>query len=107
MNKNSPPKAAPPAEIKKIFTKARRILKHPGLDILVAPTNHTHGILIVVTPGRIGTAVQRNTIRRRTKALFHEYRLNKTVDCIVIVKKRGVSLTYEELKTIILPALAH
>jgi ribonuclease P protein component len=96
MNKNS----------SKLFSKARRILKHPSLDLLIAPADHEHGILIVVTPARIGNAVQRNTIRRRIKALFHKYSLNSTLDCIIIVKKMGPSLTYEDLKAIILPAFS-
>jgi ribonuclease P protein component len=96
MNKNS----------SKLFSKARRILKHPSLDLLVAPTDHEPGTIMVVTPARIGNAVQRNTIRRRLKALFHEHQLNKNLDCIIIVKKMGPSLAYEDLKAIILPAFS-
>jgi ribonuclease P protein component len=92
-------------EIKKLFNKARRIIKHPGLDLLVAPTQEKQGALIIITPGRIGTAVARNTIRRRIKALFHEEGLQKKgFDFVIIVKKDGTKLSYAQLKEIIYDA---
>jgi ribonuclease P protein component len=88
-------------EIKKLFNKARRIVKHPGLDFLVSPTKESQGLLFIITPAKIGTAVQRNTIRRRIKALFHEEKLDKKgFDSVVIIKKPGTKLTYAQLKEI-------
>ncbi len=95
------------AAIKKLFNKARRIVKHPGFDLLVAPSesiisNH----LIVVTPAHIGNAVERNRIRRRIKAFFHEEKLNqKPLDYVIFVKKEGINLSLSQLKEIILGAL--
>lgn len=92
--------------IKKIIYKARRVLRHPGLDLLINPTDHT-GLLIVVTPARIGNAVKRNTVRRRIKAIVTENNLQqKGYDIIIIVKKEGVSFSYDLLKTIIIDTLA-
>lgn len=92
-------------EVRKLFNKARRIAKHPGLDLLVAPTAQPEGHLIIITPGRIGTAVERNTARRRIKAIFHEEGLSqKGFDAVVIVKKEGTSLTHAQIKEIILNA---
>lgn len=94
------------AVIKKLFNKARRIIKHPGLDLLVAPTQEPQGLLIIITPARIGTAVQRNTVRRRIKAIFSQNDLTtKGFDTVIIVKKDGPSLSYDQLKAIILPAM--
>lgn len=94
-------------EVRKLFNKARRIAKHPGLDLLVAPTQELEGHLIVITPGRIGNAVQRNTIRRRIKAIFHEEGLvKKGFDTVIIVKKEGPSLDHSQLKEIILNAFS-
>ena len=88
--------------VKSLFKKARRILKHPGLDLLVAPTNEAQGHLIIVTPARIGIAVKRNTIRRRIKALFHAHAFDqKGFDSIFIIKKEGIWLSYEQLQKII------
>lgn len=92
-------------DIKKLFNKARRILKHPGLDLLVAPAIQTPPHIIIITPGRTGTAVERNTIRRRIKAIFHEEALDsRGLDCVIIVKKEGPKLAFAELKKIILDA---
>ncbi len=94
-------------EVRKLFNKARRIVKHPGLDLLVAPTQEPEGHLIIITPGRIGNAVARNTVRRRIKAIFHEEVLcQKGLDTVIIVKKEGTSLTHAQLKEIILKAFA-
>ncbi len=93
-------------DIRKLFNKARRILKHPGLDLLVSPTQESQGMLIIITPGKIGTAVERNTARRRIKAIFHEGGLlKKGFDCVIIVKKYGVMLTHAQLKALILDAI--
>lgn len=93
-------------EIRQLFSKARRVLKHPGLDLLIAPTGQPKGKLIVVTPGRVGNAVARNTVRRRIKALFDQEHLrSQGYDAIVFVKKEGVKLNYEQLKQLILSSL--
>lgn len=93
-------------EIRQLFNKARRVLKHPGLDLLVAPTPEPKGKLIVVTPGRIGNAVARNRVRRRIKAIFDQEKLRSLgFDAVVFVKKDGVPLNYEQLRKIILTAL--
>ena len=93
-------------EIKQLFNKARRILKHPGLDLLIAPTASSKGRLIIITPRYIGIAVQRNTIRRRIKAIFHENGLNKKgFDAVIIIKKEGPKIPFTQLKTIITDAL--
>lgn len=81
--------------------KARRLLRHPGFDLLRGNATDSQGILMVITPARIGNAVKRNTIRRRFKALFAELGLIKPgFDWIVIVKKEGVELPYATLKEI-------
>lgn len=82
------------------------MLKHPGLDLLVAPTDAPKGILIVVTPGRIGNAVLRNLVRRRIKAIINEEQLlARGLDLVVFVKKDGVTIPYEQLKQLIVSSL--
>lgn len=92
--------------VKEILNKARRILKHPGLDLLVAPVQQEPSKLIVITSRHIGNAVERNTIRRRIKALFHEEKLDeKQYDWVIIVKKSGIDLSYDQLQKIIVDAI--
>jgi ribonuclease P protein component len=92
-------------DVKTLFAKAKRVLRQPGLDILLAPSDLPQGRLLVVTPARIGTAPERNRVRRRLKAIFHEKQLfEQQYDCIVIVKNNGVAITFENLRTYLLQA---
>lgn len=94
------------SEIAALLKSARRVLKHPGLDFLIAPARKDTGRILVITPKRIGNAPQRNKVRRRIKALFYEEKiLNRGYDCIAIVKLAGINLPYEELKKLILESL--
>lgn len=89
-------------EIKALFKKAYRAYKGDGLDILIAPTHHCCGRILVVTPRKVGTAPERNKIRRRIKAIFHTEQLyKKRIDCFVIIKKMGTLYDYTRLKKII------
>jgi len=89
-------------EVAKLFKKAKRVLKHPGLDILCSPTEKDFGRILVITSRKVGKASKRNLIRRRIKAIFYEEELyEKRLDCIVIVKKEGINLSFNELKSIL------
>lgn len=95
-----------PEEVSEIFKKARRYLRHPGLDILCYPAKKEHGRILIVTSRKVGTAPQRNKIRRRLKAIFFEQQLfDHSLDCVVIIKKSGVDLTFEKLKQLLLEAI--
>ena len=94
-------------EIKALFLSARRVLRQPGLDFLLAPTTNLKGQLVVVTSRLVGNAPERNKVRRRLKAIFHEEKFfQKLFDCIVIVKKGGVELPFTDLKDALLKAYA-
>ncbi len=103
----SPKSRTPANKYQKIMYKARRLLRHPGFDLLRGNPSDSQGSLMVITPGRIGNAVERNTIRRRFKALFHELGLIKPgYDWVVIVKKDGVKLSHATLKEILVHVLS-
>ena len=92
-------------EVTQLFKNARRVVKHPGIHVLVAPASKPEGRILVVTPKRIGNAPTRNRIRRRFKALFHENKLNQQgKDCVIIVKKEGTALPFDKLETLLLQA---
>jgi ribonuclease P protein component len=87
------------SEIKKLFKQARRLLKLPGLDILVHPQLQGFGRILVITPAKIGNAVQRNRIRRQLKALFYTQKYpEKAFDYIIIIKKEGIAYSFEQLR---------
>lgn len=86
-------------EISQLFLIAKRMVRSPGLDILLAPSISMPGRLLIITPAKIGNAPERNLVRRRLKALFYERHLGKEpFDCIILVKKPGISLTFDQLE---------
>lgn len=94
-------------DIRALFSRAKRILRTPGLDILLAKTLHPQGHIIVVTPRHVGNAPERNKVRRRLKAIFYERRLfEQPYDVIVIIKKDGTQLSYNSLVEFVLQAYA-
>ena len=93
-------------EISQFFASAQRVLKHPGLTILMAPKSAATGRLLIVTPRKIGNAPKRNKIRRRLKALFYEEKLSEgSFDCACIMRKEGTILSFSELKDLLLKAV--
>lgn len=91
-------------KITHLFKIAKRILRHPAMDILCAPiaAEQTLGNLIVVTSRRVGNAVTRNKIRRQIKAIFHEQNLlTRGYDCIIITKQTIIKLSFKELEELL------
>ena len=91
-------------EVSEIMKKAKRALKHPGLDVLCHPAQTLDfGRILVVTSRKVGPAVKRNLIRRRLKAIFYENKLyEQKWDYICIIKKPGINLTFDQLKDILI-----
>lgn len=84
------------------FKQARRVLQNPALDGLIAPRVSEQPKLLVVTAARIGNASDRNKVRRRIKALFHEFPLvDSSYDVAFIMKKPGIKLSFRELYALI------
>ena len=107
MRRPSQPAAFTKKEIAQLFKTAKRAVQHPGLTILCAPKTKDYGRLLVVTPAKIGSAPERNRIRRRLKALFYEHKLfEHGLDCIIIIKKEGINLGIHQLKELLFKALA-
>jgi ribonuclease P protein component len=94
-------------EINDLFRNSKKYLKHPALDILLSPATHEEfGRILVVTPRKVGTAPERNKIRRRLKAIFYESRLFELdYDCVVLVKKEAISLSFNELKALLIETM--
>lgn len=93
-------------EAEQFFKKARRVVKHPGFDILVASSHASESRFMVITPKALGNAVKRNKIRRQIKAIFYEEKLaNPSADCAIIVKKPALAMNFAELKESLIKAL--
>lgn len=92
-------------EITELFKSARRVLRHPIFDLLVAPKAQHNARILVTTPKRIGNAPARNKIRRQIKALFYEEKLfEQKYDCVVVVKNLE-GITFDILKNLLKTAL--
>lgn len=87
------------------FQRARLVLKHSAFTILFAPRLIDFSRILIITSRKVGNAPQRNKIRRRIKSLFYEEKLfTSPYDCIVIVRKEAVDLSFAELKKLLLQA---
>ncbi len=88
------------SEIPSLFKKAKPLLRTPALDIRVAPAKLNFGRILIVIPRKVGTAPQRNKLRRQIRALFYENKtFNHTLDWVFFFKPTGKKNTFEELCT--------
>ena len=93
-------------DIRQLFLKAKRVVREPGLDILLAPSAGC-GQLVVVTPRYTGNAPERNKIKRRLRAIFHQEQLFQYgYHCIVLVKRDGIHTEFAKLKELLIHAFA-
>ena len=88
-------------DIIRLLRKGTRIFSAPELDIRVYPAQQDIGRILPVIPKKSGSAPQRNTIRRRLKAIFYEHNLyTYGYDWAWFIKPAGISLSYHELRHI-------
>jgi ribonuclease P protein component len=89
-------------EIRELFKKAQPMIKSQGLEIRLAPQILDYSRILIVTPRKAGNAVERNRIRRRLKSIFFEEKLfEQPFDCIVLVRKPAIQLSFDELKQLL------
>ncbi len=79
------------AEIRQLFAQARLALKVPSIEIRTAPAHKGFGRILIVVPRRVGTAPQRNLIKRRFKAIFYEQRLYEFKKDVLIFTSPGAA----------------
>ena len=96
-------------EVDYLFQHARRIVRNQFCTILVAPRQSPeYARILIVLSRKVGTAPERNLIRRRIKAIFYEEKLfTHNVDCVVIVYKKMITLSFDQLKTLLLSVYQH
>ena len=88
-----------PHEIKKLLYQGRLICTDAVLDIKALPIKRAFAKILIVTPKKIGSAPQRNLIKRRIKSLFYEEKLyERSHDFAVFCKKGSTKLSFQELK---------
>lgn len=88
-----------------LFKKARRVIKHPGIHILIAPTKNQFSRILIIASRKVGNAIKRNKIRRRIRSIFYENKLfERGFDCIAIIKPGGAELSFLQLQDLLLLA---
>ena len=89
-------------EIRKLIYQARPVYTGNGLDIKVMPIKETFARILIVTPRKIGSAPQRNLLKRRIKSLFYEEKYYEQPFCVVVFCKKGsADLSFDQLKGIL------
>jgi ribonuclease P protein component len=95
-----------PQERRRLLYYAQPVVKSSALDIRAFPTQSSCGRIMIITPKKSGSAPQRNLVRRRLKALFYEEKLfEKLIDIIVYCKQESTTLSYLQLRDIIINGL--
>ncbi len=93
-------------EVSQLFARVSPKVKVSGLRILRAPATLEFGRILIVTPRRVGTAPERNLVRRRIKSIFREQKLyQRRYDCIALVGRDATAMSYQELLRYLLLAL--
>jgi len=92
-------------EVATLFAHARAIERNPAFTLLGAPQTKEFGRILIIASRHVGTAPQRNKLKRRIKAIFYEEKLFECeYDYILILKKEAVDYSFEKLKQKILEA---
>jgi ribonuclease P protein component len=93
-------------ERKKLLFQARTVYRENGLEIRTLPHNRPFSRILIITPKKMGTAPQRNLMRRRIKALFYEEKLfEKKFDVTVYCTKESTLLSFQDIKHSLVLAL--
>lgn len=90
-----------PAEVRTLFDTGRSAFKNSGMTVLFAPRSKEYGRILVVTSRKVGSAPERNLVRRRLKALFYEEQwYTLPYDFAFIIRTPAVSYSFEKLKAL-------
>lgn len=94
-------------EVDALFKATIARYKIQGLEIRLAPHFLPLARLLIITPRACGNAPKRNRIRRRLKSIFYEHKYyEQPYDWIVMVRKEGIDLGFDQLKNIMAQVLA-
>ena len=92
-------------ETSDLFKQARAVVRGQYFTLLVAPKTEKFGRILLVVPRRVGTAPERNKLKRQLRSIFYEEKLfEHEYDCIIIFKKAATGLSFDKLKPLVLEA---
>jgi ribonuclease P protein component len=89
-------------DIRRSLRKSRRVVRSSYADISVLPADGEElGRILIIIPKKVGTAVVRNRIRRRIRALFFEKKLfSQGLSWIMYVKHPLGQSSFSELSAL-------
>jgi len=92
-------------DIDQIFKRASAAFKNELITILVAPRQKAFARILIITPRTVGSAPERNKLRRQFKAIFYEQKLYEgSADHVVILKKGAQELSFDTYKNLLISA---
>lgn len=96
-------------EIDSTFNTVCKKHYNQGLKLLESPftsTTLTHGKLLVIIPRTSGKAHDRNKFKRQARAIFYENNLHlKKSSWILLVRKGGLDISYDNLKKFLISSM--
>src|SRR5437868_1473736 len=94
-------------EVLVAFKNARPAKRGRAFALFVAPAGKNIGRILIMTPRKVGSAPQRNLLKRRVKSLFYEEKLYLCpYDALITLKKDALALSFSELRTLFLDAFS-
>jgi ribonuclease P protein component len=94
-------------DIQHFRQQAYTIASYPELVIKRAPASQPVGRALLVIPRDVGTAPERNLLRRRLKAIIYEHELyKKGYDWLIYVRPSAKQLSFQQLVTLLVRACA-
>lgn len=90
-------------EVDAAFKESKGLYYGVTFNIRCTPSKKEFGRLLFLLPSKIGSAVKRNLFKRRFKSIFYQEKLyEKRFDWIIFVKKEGLALNFQDLRSLIL-----
>ncbi len=82
---------------------AKAAKKNQAFTILIAPTTHPFGRILMMVPKKYGNAPERNTLRRRLKTIFVENKLYEhKMELVVITRPTAKNYDFLQLSKLLL-----
>jgi ribonuclease P protein component len=87
-------------EITKIFSAASVLGKNRMFVLCAAPRSKEYGRILIITARHVGTAPERNLLRRWVKAIFYEEKIYQHHwDIIITFRKPAATLSFQKFKS--------
>ena len=94
-----------PSQRRQLFKESHLIHRQNELDIRYLKQEDSSalpGRILIITPRKVGSAPERNKLRRRLTALYYEEGwYKKKYDLLIYCRKGSADLSFDELKMIL------